>query len=97
MKNLEKVLKKMGAEITGEGTSEIIIEGVENLNPTDHQVVGDRVAAGTFLAAFLATNGSGIVHGINPNNLPMELKKFKEIGAEIKTEKNSIEIADTRN
>ena len=88
--DLVEMLKKMGAEITGEGTSEIIIEGVKNLNPTDHDVVGDRIAAGTFLAAFLATNGSGTVRGINPNNLPMELKKFKEIGAEIKTEKNSL-------
>ena len=95
--DLVEMLKKMGAEITGEGTSEIIIEGVKNLNPTDHDVVGDRIAAGTFLAAFLATNGSGTVRGINPNNLPMELKKFKEIGAEIKTEKNSIEIAYTGN
>ena len=95
--DLVEMLKKMGAEITGEGTSEIIIEGVKNLKPTDHDVVGDRIAAGTFLAAFLATNGSGTVRGINPNNLPMELKKFKEIGAEIKTEKNSIEIAYTGN
>ena len=95
--DLVEMLKKMGAEITGEGTSEIIIEGVKNLNPTDHDVVGDRIAAGTFLAAFLATNGSGTVRGINPNNLPMELKKFKEIGAEVKTEKDSIEIAYTGN
>ena len=95
--DLVEMLKKMGAEITGEGTSEIIIEGVKNLNPTDHEVVGDRIAAGTFLAAFLATKGSGTVCGINPNNLPMELKKFKEIGAEIKTEKDSIEIAYTGN
>ena len=95
--DLVEMLKKMGAEITGEGTSEIIIEGVKNLNPTDHEVVGDRIAAGTFLAAFLATNGSGTVRGINPNNLPMELKKFKEIGAEVKTEKDSIEIAYTGN
>ena len=95
--DLVKMLKKMGAEIIGEGTSEIIIEGVKNLNPTDHEVLGDRIAAGTFLAAFFATNGSGTVRGINPNNLPMELKKFKEIGAEINTEEDSIEISHTGN
>jgi UDP-N-acetylglucosamine 1-carboxyvinyltransferase len=95
--DLIEMLKKMGAEITGEGTSEIIIEGVKNLSPTDHEVVGDRIAAGTFLSAFLATNGSGIVRGIHPDNLPMELKKFKEIGAEIKTEEDSIEITHTGN
>ena len=95
--DLVAMLNKMGAEITGEGTSEIIIQGVKNLNPTDHEVVGDRIAAGTFLSAFLATNGSGTVRGINPDNLPMELKKFKEIGAEIKTEEDSIEISNTGN
>ncbi len=95
--DLVEMLKKMGAEITGEGTSEITIEGVKNLNPTDHKVVGDRIAAGTFLSAFLASNGSGTVRGINPDNLPMELKKFKEIGAEIKTEEDSIEIIHTGN
>jgi len=95
--DLVEMLKKMGAEITGEGTSEIIIEGVKNLKPTDHEVLGDRIAAGTFLAAFFASSGSGTVRGINPNNLPMELKKFKEIGAEIKTEEDSIEISHTGN
>ncbi len=91
--DLVEMLKKMGAEITGAGTSEITIEGVKKLNPTNHEVVGDRIAAGTFLSAFLATHGSGIVRGINPENLPMEIKKFKEIGAEIKVEDNSIEIS----
>ena len=64
--DLVEMLKKMGAEITGAGTSEITIEGVKKLNPTNHEVVGDRIAAGTFLSAFLATHGSGIVRGINP-------------------------------
>ena len=93
--DLVLMLKKMGAEINGEGTSEIIIKGVKNLNPTDHQVLGDRIAAGTFLSAFLATKGSGVVSGINPENLTMEIKKFKEIGAEINFKDDSIEILNT--
>ena len=64
--DLVEMLEKMGAEITGAGTSEIIIEGVKKLKPTNHEVVGDRIAAGTFLSAFLATHGSGVVRGINP-------------------------------
>ena len=93
--DLVLMLKKMGAEINGEGTSEIIIKGVKNLNPTAHQVLGDRIAAGTFLSAFLATKGSGVVSGINPENLTMEIKKFKEIGAEINLKDDSIEILNT--
>ncbi len=91
--DLAAMLKKMGAHITGEGTSEIIIEGVDNLHPTEHQVIGDRIAAGTFLSVFLATKGSGVVSGINPENLPMEIKKLKEIGAEINIQDDSIEIS----
>ena len=91
--DLVEMLKKMGAEISGEGTSEIVIDGVSKLTPTNHEVVGDRIAAGTFLAAFLGTKGSGIVKGINPKNLPMEIKKFKEIGAEVNITENSIEIS----
>ena len=93
--DLVLMLKKMGAEINGEGTSEVIIKGVKNLNPTDHQVLGDRIAAGTFLSAFLATKGSGVVSGINPEDLTMEIKKFKEIGAEINLKDDSIEILNT--
>ena len=59
--DLVEMLKKMGAEISGEGTSEIVIEGVSKLTPTNHEVVGDLFAAGTVLAAFLATKGSGIL------------------------------------
>ncbi len=91
--DLVAMLKKMGAQITGEGTSEIIIEGVDNLKPTDHEVIGDRIAAGTFLSALFATKGSGVVSGINPENLPMEIKKLKEIGAEIIIHDDSIEIS----
>ncbi|RZP21293.1 MAG: UDP-N-acetylglucosamine 1-carboxyvinyltransferase [Candidatus Actinomarinales bacterium] len=93
--DLVNMLKKMGAEINGEGTSEVIIKGVKNLNPTDHQVLGDRIAAGTFLSAFLATKGSGVVSGINPEDLTMEIKKFKEIGADINLKDDSIEILNT--
>ena len=44
------------------------------------------------MAALLATQGSGVIKGINPDNLPMELKKFKEMGADLVINENSIEI-----
>ena len=90
--DIVKMLKKMGANISGEGTSEIIIEGVKKLNPTDHEVIGDRVAAGTFLATIFSTKGSGKVNGVNPEHLPMELKKFQEMGAIVEFEESSISI-----
>ena len=90
--DIVNMLLKMGANISGAGTSEIVIEGVENLVPTDHEIIGDRIAAGTFLAAILSTKGSGKINGINPNHLPMEIKKLIEMGANIKTTENSITI-----
>ena len=92
--DIVNMLKKMGANISGEGTSEIIIEGVKKLNPTDHEVIGDRVAAGTFLATIFSTKGSGKVNGVNPEHLPMELKKFQEMGAIVEFEESSISIED---
>lgn len=95
--DLVKMLKNMGADITGEGTSEIIIKGVNKLNSTNHDVIGDRIVAGTYLAAFISTNGSGTVHGINSENLPMELKKFAEIGGKFNITENSISVESTKN
>ena len=90
--DIANMLLKMGANISGAGTSEIVIEGVEKLVPTDHEIIGDRIAAGTFLAAILSTKGSGKINGINPNHLPMEIKKLNEMGANVKTTETSISI-----
>lgn len=93
--DIVKMLKNMGAQISGEGTSEITIEGVQSLNPTNHDVVGDRVVAGTFIAALASTSGSGSIIGINASTLPMEIKKFQEIGVNINIEENSLTVEST--
>ena len=90
--DLVKMLKNMGAEIEGEGTSEIVIHGVDSLKSTNHKVIGDRVVAGTYLAAFLATGGAGVIKGVDHNCLPMEIKKFQEMGAVLNISDDSIEI-----
>ena len=46
-------------------------------------MIGDRIVAGTYLAALAATRGSGVILGVDPNTLPMEIKKFIEIGLDI--------------
>ena len=50
------------------------------------------IAAGTFLAAILSTKGSGKINGINPDHLPMEIKKLKEMGAGIEINESSVFI-----
>ena len=93
--DIVRMLKNMGADISGEGTSEITITGVESLKPTDHEVIGDRIVAGTYIAALASTGGSGAVVGVNPNTLPMEIKKFMEIGVNITIEETSLIIEST--
>ena len=90
--DLIKMLKNMGADITGEGSSEIVINGVSALNSTNHKVIGDRIVAGTYIGAFLSTNGNGKIIGINPDHLPMEIKKFTEMGAKFQIGSDSIEV-----
>ena len=90
--DLIKMLKNMGADITGEGSSEIVINGVSTLKSTNHKVIGDRIVAGTYISAFLSTNGNGKIIGINPDHLPMEIKKFTEMGAKFEISSDSIEV-----
>ena len=93
--DIVRMLKNMGADISGEGTSEITITGVESLKPTNHEVIGDRIVAGTYLAALAATRGSGVILGVDPNTLPMEIKKFIEIGLDITIQEKSLIIEST--
>ena len=90
--DLIKMLKNMGADITGEGSSEIVINGVSTLKSTNHKVIGDRIVAGTYIGAFLSTNGNGKIIGINPDHLPMEIKKFTEMGAKFEISSDTIEV-----
>ena len=93
--DIVRMLKNMGADISGEGTSEITITGVESLKPTNHEVIGDRIVAGTYLAALAATRGSGVILGVDPNTLPMEIKKLIEIGLDITIQEKSLIIEST--
>ena len=84
-------LNKMGASISGIGTSKIIIEGVESLYPANIDVIPDRIEAGTFLMAG-ALMGKITLNEVNPEHLDAVLQKLKEVGALVKTTSNSVTI-----
>ena len=90
--DLVTMLKNMGAEIEGEGSSEIVINGVDNLNSVNHSIIGDRIVAGTVLLATASTGGEVVVEGINPVFLEMELKKLKDMGMATESNGNNISI-----
>ena len=54
--------------------------------------IRDRIIAGTYIGAFLSTSGNGKVVGINPDHLPMEIKKYTEIGGKFKIGSDFIEV-----
>jgi len=76
-------LIKMGAEITGAGTSTIEVHGVEQLNGGEYSVMADRIEAGTYLAAAAVTGGCVTARRIKPEHLLAVLAKFEEAGAAI--------------
>ena len=85
-------LNKMGAKITGENTSTLIIEGVDHLNGADYCICPDRIEAGTYLVAAAITGGSITVNDIEPDSMRSVLGKLIETGADIQTNKNSIKL-----
>lgn len=73
-------LSAMGADITGGGTSLISVRGVESLSPTEHEVVPDRLEAGTYAVAGAMTGGDVTITGCRPEHLRMELSKLEAVG-----------------
>jgi UDP-N-acetylglucosamine 1-carboxyvinyltransferase len=86
-------LSAMGARISGAGTPEIVIDGVEELRPSDHDVVGDRIEAGTFLIAGAAAGGEVAVTGIDPHHLDLLLAKLTDAGASVDAGINEISVS----
>lgn len=83
--DLANFLNSLGAKITGAGTDLIEIEGVEALHGGEYRVIGDRIEAGTYLAAAVCTQGDIKVTGIDPLIMTAVLQKFSETGAVIET------------
>lgn len=76
-------LRSMGADIHGEGTPRITVHGVDALQPTDHEVVGDRIEAGTYAVAAALTDGEVTIDGVVPAHLRLVLDKLQAAGAEV--------------
>lgn len=94
--DLANFLNTMGADVNGAGTSEIVINGVkqEDLHPIEYTTIPDRIEAGTFMSAIIATRGKAIIKGVFPAHLTFFTDKLLKMGANIKLiEPNSLEVA----
>jgi UDP-N-acetylglucosamine 1-carboxyvinyltransferase len=83
--DLAECLIKMGAKIEGAGTSELIIEGVDNLNGIEYTVSPDRIETGTYLVAAAISGGSVKLKNTRPTMIEAVLVKLEEAGATIDT------------
>jgi len=81
--DLARFLKKMGADIRGEGTREIRIKGMKSLNCADYIVMPDRIEAGTFLCCVAGTGGEVEMTNVPVQQMRTTLDKLSEAGLKI--------------
>ncbi len=81
--DLAEMLIKMGARIEGHGTSRITVHGVEKLGGCTHQVVADRIEAGTFLCAVAATGGDVMLRQGRADHLEAVIDKLRDAGVTV--------------
>jgi UDP-N-acetylglucosamine 1-carboxyvinyltransferase len=93
--DLATCLIKMGAKISGAGTSTIHIDGVDRLGGARHRVMPDRIEAGTYAMAVAMTGGDVMLEGARADTLERPLAVLREVGAEVQESNHGIRI--TRN
>lgn len=90
--DLAEMLIAMGAQIEGHGTSRIRIHGVPALTGCLHQVVADRIEAGTFLCAVGATGGDVVLRHARGDHLDAVIEKLLEAGVEVTRETDGLRV-----
>lgn len=90
--DLSNFLNKMGANISGAGTDSIRIEGVQELESTTHQVIPDRIEAGTFMVAAAITNGDIILDNVIVEHIRPVIAKLQEAGISVLEGNNRVRV-----
>ena len=90
--DLAEMLIAMGARIEGHGSSRIRIQGVEALHGCSHQVVADRIEAGTFLCAVAAAGGDVFLKDGRADHLDAVIEKLQAAGAQVQAVEGGIRI-----
>jgi UDP-N-acetylglucosamine 1-carboxyvinyltransferase len=90
--DLAECLNKMGAKISGAGTDTITIVGVERLNGATHNIVCDRIEAGTYMVAAAMTGGNVTMKNARPDLLEAVIEKLREAGVDVSHTKDTITV-----
>ncbi|MCP3033430.1 UDP-N-acetylglucosamine 1-carboxyvinyltransferase [Halobacillus sp. A1] len=90
--DLANYLNKMGAHIVGAGTETIRIHGVDKLYGATHNIIPDRIEAGTFMVAAAITGGNVLVQGAMHEHLRSVVAKMEEMGVTIQEEEDGLRV-----
>lgn len=90
--DLAKLLVAMGARIAGAGTDTITIEGVDALHGAGHEIVPDRIEAGTYAIAAAATRGDVAIRRCRPEHLRALTSRLTAIGSEVRAEDGTLRV-----
>lgn len=91
--DLANFLNSAGAKITGAGTDEIHVQGVERLNPIEYRVIPDRIEAGTFMVAGAITKSKLTIKKLVPAHLESTITNLLEAGVEINVGEDQVEVS----
>jgi UDP-N-acetylglucosamine 1-carboxyvinyltransferase len=91
--DVAQFLNKAGANISGAGTSTIVIQGGGELQGKDYSVMPDRIEVATLMIAAAVTKGDVTVQGVVPDHIEPLIRKLKEAGAEVNISANGIRVA----
>jgi UDP-N-acetylglucosamine 1-carboxyvinyltransferase len=86
--DLVELLRKMGAKISGVGSSTLRVQGIRELGGAEHTIIPDRIEAGTFLVAAAITQGDVELEGCAPEHLEAVIAKLEEAGVRIERKGN---------
>lgn len=90
--DLADFLRKMGAEIQGDGTDTITIRGVKELSGATHRVIPDRIEAGTFMAAAAITGGEICLKCVEEDHLKPVIAKLAECNVKTESTPNGLVV-----
>jgi len=90
--DLANFLNKMGAKVVGAGTETIRIDGVEKLHGAEHNIIPDRVEAGTFMVAAAITGGNVFIENAIAEHSRAVIAKLEEMNVTVKQEKGGLRI-----
>ncbi|MFC1568205.1 UDP-N-acetylglucosamine 1-carboxyvinyltransferase [Candidatus Margulisiibacteriota bacterium] len=90
--DLAHFLNLAGAKVSGAGTEEITIQGVDRLNPVEYKVIPDRIEAGTFMVAAAVTKGDLLIKDVVPDHFEATTRKLQAAGITVEVSGDAVRV-----